>query len=249
MNEENQNQDTSKTIQGDNNTFQPPIASQPGIGGSNQIQVPSHRLLKPKQKRLKKVLLTVLLVILLISTSAAGAYFYRSKKADEFEAKQNNSMTKLSSENTNLASQLANEKSKNATSQMAFESVAPSEATIEKIKTAVTSGNTVALEGYMAESVNVIVGGSGSNAVKTITPALAATSITSFVSDATSPWDFPPSASVIRTLNGSGWTHYIPNNAVIGESANKKVVSLSFNSKSEICSVILVAFKSSSDFN
>lgn len=202
---------------------------------------------KPAKKHFIKSILTILLVLMLIVAAAGAAYMYRDSLAIDAEQQKSTDITALQNSITKLKTELEAEIAKNEvvadktapTSVVSSTSVAPSASVIESIKLSITSGNTAVLEGYMATSVNVVLAVGG--AVGSSTPADAVSSVTSFIADATSPWDFALSASVLSSYSNGNYKTYFPSNAVVGKSANNKVISFSFDSKSKINTVFLAS--------
>jgi len=206
------------------------------------VVVASMQTAKPAKKSMLKKLLVVLLVLVLMASSAAAAYYYRDKIANDFEAKQATNLSTSNASVDDLRTQLTAETAKyNAlvAAQTTPTSVAPNAATIANIKSAITSANTAALEGYMASSVNVVI--AASDGVGVVTPTKAVTNITSFIADATSPWDFSLSASILSSYGKGSYKQYFPNNAVVGKSANSKVISFSFDANAKISTVFMSA--------
>jgi hypothetical protein len=107
-------------------------------------------------------------------------------------------------------------------------STAPSQATIDNVEASITSGNTAALEGYMASTVNVII--AASEGIGSRTPAQAVGDITSYISSATDPWSFALPAATLSGWASGSYSQYFPSGAVVGKSANNMVISFSFTS-------------------
>lgn len=199
-----------------------------------------------KNAGMKTVLLSLLIVVLLLA-SAGGSYWWRDKTAKKVEKQQASDISSLLQTNSSLKKQLAAEKAKNTKTasgagQTACASKSPGTTTISNIEASITSGNTAALAGYMATSVNVVyVGAMGSGAQ---TPGQAVTSITSFISPDTSSWnyDFALPASVLSTYGkSSSYGQYFPSNAVVGKASNNQVISFSFDCNGKISTVLLAA--------
>jgi cytoskeletal protein RodZ len=190
-----------------------------------------------------KVIIYGLLILILLGVSVSASYWWRDKTANEFEKQQNTNITSMQKTITSLEKQLVAEKAKNAGTATANKTVctavSPSASVIESIKASITSGNTAALEGYMATSVNVIL--AATEAYGPQTSAQAVSDITHFISDATSPWDFALSASILSSYGQGGYSQYFPNIAVVGKSANKKVISFSFDCNAKISTVLLAS--------
>ena len=196
---------------------------------------------KPVKKHFLKSLLMILLVLILAAAAAGAAYMYRDSLAVDTEKQKSTDMATLRSSITTLETKLAAEIAKNdvVTDKIVPVSVAPSASVIENIELSITSGNTAALEGYMATSVNVVL--AASEVAGASTPAAAVSSVTNFISDATSLWNFALSAAILSSYGNGDYKTYFPSNAVVGKSANNKVISFSFDSKSKISTVFLSA--------
>jgi uncharacterized protein HemX len=204
----------------------------------------NHETRQTKNKKtFIEIILFVLVMLIAVGASAGAAYWWRDKTANEFETKQKANMTSMQETITSIGKQLAIEKAKNAgtptENQVVCTPVSPSASVIENIKASITSGNTAALEGYMAASVNVILAATEVYGVQT--PTQAVSDVTHFISDATAPWDFALSASILSSYGKSDYSQYFPNIAVVGESANKKVISFSFDCNAKISTVFMAA--------
>lgn len=198
-----------------------------------------------KSTRKKKILLS-LLVLILIAAAAGGAWWWRDKAAKKTEQQQAADISSLQQTNASLKKQLAAEKAKNTKAgagagQTACASKSPGTTTISNIQDSITSGNTAALEGYMAASVNVVTAGSGGSAAKT--PTQAVTDITSFISPDTMSWDYNFSlpASILSSYGMGSYGKYFPNTAVVGKATNSKVISFSFDCNGKINTVFMAA--------
>lgn len=204
------------------------------------------QIAKPVKKTRGKTILLSLLILILVGAAAGAAYWWRDKTAKESDKKQAANISSLQQTTTSLKKQLAAEKAKNAKAasaagQTACTSKSPSATTISNIEASITSGNTAALEGYMAPSVNVIIAASEGLGAKTPTQAVA--SITSFISPDTTSWDFDfaLSASTLSSYGKGSYSQYFPGNAVVGKATNKKVISFSFDCNAKISTVFLAA--------
>jgi hypothetical protein len=195
---------------------------------------------KPKlSKKFVSKLLLCLLVIILIAAAAGATYFWRDKVASDIETKQEANISSLEKTIVSLNKQLAVEKAKIASSSTTCSAVRPISSTVESIMDSISSGNTAALNGYMAPSVNVIL--AASEGMGAQTPSQAVSDITNFISDATSPWDFSLSASVLSSYSGGGYGKYFSTIAVVGKSANGKVISFMFDCNGKINQVFMAA--------
>lgn len=194
-----------------------------------------------KNKKLVKILLFILLILILTGLAAGAAYWWRNKTANESDNKKVAEISSLEKDKASLKKQLAEAKANNTnittTNQTTCSSKSPTAAAIENIKLSITSGNTAALEGYMATSVNTIM--AATEGIGPSTPAVAVSTITSFIKDATSPWDFALSASILSSYGKGSYKQYFPNNAVVGKSANGKVISFLFDCNAKINTVFM----------
>ena len=108
----------------------------------------------------------------------------------------------------------------------------------ENISAAVSSHNYAALEGYMADSVNVVIAASeyGGSVTKT-----QAVSDMAYLTSGTDPWNFAIPAATLTTWRAHFYTTYFSSTSYAGESANHKVVSFDFNCSGKIDQVFMVA--------
>jgi hypothetical protein len=201
---------------------------------------------KPIKTTRGKTIILGLLIVVLVGTAAGGSYWWRDKTAKEAEKQQVANISSLQQTTASLKKQLAAEKAKttktaSAPGQLACTSKAPDATTISNIEASITSGNTAALEGNIATSVNVIIAASEGLGAKT--PTQAVTSITSFISPDPSSWDydFSLSASTLSSYGKGSYSQYFPSNAVVGKATNKKVISFSFDCNAKISTVFLAA--------
>jgi hypothetical protein len=216
-----------------------------------KVEQIAHPVKSAKKTRRKTILLSLLIAVLLVAT-AGGSYWLRDSSAKVTADQQAANIASLQQTTTNLNKQLATEKAKGTKatptpvgSTCACTSTAPNAATISNIKASITSGNTAALEGYMAASVNVVYGGAMGSGAQT--PTQAVTSITSFISSDTSSWDynFSLSASTLSSYGKSAnYGKYFPSNAVVGKATNNQVISFSFDCDTKINTVLLATNES-----
>lgn len=193
---------------------------------------------KPKKRGLLKSVLLVV-VIWVFFAAAGGAYVWRNNQANTELDGKNAEITNLQQSLKAAQDKLAAASSDSNTCTVK----APTASVIESIKASIVSGNTEALGGYMASSVTLVLAASQQSA--SYTPALAVSNITAFDADATSPWDFALSASVLSSYGQGSYAQYFPGTAVVGKSANKKVISFSFDCNAKIKTVLMSASESS----
>lgn len=197
---------------------------------------------EPVKKTHGKTILLILLVLILVGATAGASYWLRDKTAKASENRQTADISALQQTTANLKKQLAAEIAKNAkTAAPACTSKSPGATTISNIEASITSGNTAALEGYMAASVNVITAASEGLGAKT--PTQAVTSITNFISSDTSSWDYNFSlpAATLATYGKGSYGQYFPSTAVVGKATNKQVISFSFDCNAKISTVFFAA--------
>ncbi len=203
--------------------------------------------LSTRRSFLNKCLFVVTLFIILFGISASGIYWWRDKIATDSENKQATTISTLQKTISSLSTRLKEEKAKNATDSTSSDTdtdsnsctpVAPAYSVLENIQASITSGNTAALEGYMASSVNVIL--AATEAYGPQTPTQAVGDITDFISGE-SGWDFSLPASVLSSYGKGGYGQYFTNIDVVGKSANSKVISFLFDCNSKISTVLLVS--------
>ena len=215
-----------------------------GVTESTEKPVPIAEVKKGKSN--KKNFIRIILIVLLICLLAvvAGAYWLRDQAANDLNTKQSAEINTLQAAKISLQKQLAVEKAKTSITPTptTCSAVAPVASVIESIKSSITSGNTAALEGYMASSVNVVTAASGG--VVASTPTVAVSDITSFISGETfeaSSWNFALSASILSSYGGGSYAQYFPSIAVVGKSINNKVISFSFDCNAKISTVLLAS--------
>lgn len=191
----------------------------------------------------KKTILIVLLVLVLLAAAAGAAYYWRDMSAKEKEKQQASDLSSLQQKNSKLEKELADAKAKSGstTDETACTSKSPSAAAIGNIEASITSGNTAALEGYMASSVNVIIAASEGLGMKT--PTEAVSGISDFITSDPTSWDydFDLSAALVGSYGKGFYGQYFPDNAIAGKASNQKVISFSFDCNGKISTVFLAA--------
>jgi len=198
---------------------------------------------KPAKSAFGKIILHIFMILILGGGSAAGAYWWRDKTANESKATQEASISTLEKAKIDLQKLLDDEIAKNAEVEpvVCTVGIAPSATVIESIKASITSGNTAALEGYMAASVNTIL--AATEAYGPQTPAQSVSSISTFITDDINSWDydFALSAAIISSYGSGGYEQYFPSDAIVGKSTDGKVISFAFDCDSKIDSVFMAA--------
>jgi cytoskeletal protein RodZ len=190
---------------------------------------------KPAKQHNKKKWLLILLIVALIA-AGAGAYWWRDKQAKSDQQKQQNEVTALKDEVSSLQKQLADEKQKSKKTEEKLAATKPSAEAIANIKASISSGNTAALEGYMASSVNVILAASEGIGLRTPVQAIGDLQ---YLDSATDPWDFDLPAATLSAYGSGDYAQYFPSGAVVGKSANNYVISFTFNSSGKISGIFI----------
>lgn len=190
----------------------------------------------------RKLLLFIVVGLALIGASAGVTYWLRDNIAKEAEKKQASEIATLKSQKTSLEQQLASEKSKNSGGTIAPTSctaVFPTESVLDNIKASITSGNTAALEGYMATSVNTIL--AASEGIGAVSPTQAVAGITDFISSDTTTWayNFSLPTATLNSYAAGDYAQYFPSIALVGKNSDGKVISFSFDCNGKISTVFM----------
>lgn len=171
---------------------------------------------------------SILFIILIIILLGLGGGFYvwqKNANKSSSDASSSSSESKPTSEEKPVATE---------TKPKACQE--PGTTVTDNIEASVTSGNTAALEGYMASNVTVIL--AATEGIGEQTPAQAVKDVTDFIGDITkSSWDFNLSASVLSSYGKGSYKQYFPNNAVVGKSSDSKVISFSFDCTAKISTI------------
>ena len=115
-------------------------------------------------------------------------------------------------------------------------SVQPTAAQLENIEAAISSGNTAALEGRMADSVSVIIAASEGVGARTPTEAIGDID---YVIDLDATWDFALSAATLTDYADGDYAQYFPEGAFVGKSSEDKVISFIFDGDAKIKTVFM----------
>lgn len=196
-----------------------------------------------KFKKPLKIIAFVIIGLLIIAGSAGAGYIWRDTTAKQSEQKQADEISTLQKAKASLEKQLADKTtsgtSNTNTNTTACTEVTPGESTLDNIKASIISGNTAALEGYMATSVNVALANSDGSSAKTATQAVAA--ITDFISASEATWNynFSLSATTLASYRAGGFAKYFPTASLIGKNMNNKVISFSFDCNGKISTVFM----------
>jgi hypothetical protein len=198
---------------------------------------------KKSSKKIVSKLILIIVMALLVASSAVAAYMWRDNIAVDIEKQKDVIISDLRASQASLQADLESATGTLDTTvipadEVACTEIAPSATVIENIRASITSGNTAALEGYMAASVNVIL--AATEGVGPSTPSVAVSNITNFISTVTE-WDFDLPASTLSTYSSGGYTEYFPSIAEVGKSTTNKVISFSFDCNGKIDTVFMAA--------
>ena len=199
-----------------------------------------------KRSMTSRTVLTVAIGLVLMLAFAAGAYFWRDNTANSVKKQQDTDIANYQRTIADLESKLAIEIAKNnGTSITPTEPVCtpiqPNSDVIDNIKASITSGDTAALEGYMASSVNVILAASEAYGVQTPTQAIA--DISSFISEDLNSWDydFSLSTTTVNSYSLGDYGQYFLATSLVGKASNDQVISFSFDCDGNISTVFLAS--------
>lgn len=190
-----------------------------------------------KKRKNKAKWIFIITIVLIIGASGAVIYCQRAK-SEERLAEKSDKIVELEEKIKNLE-QSKPQPSDNPTNDSGVDRPVcqiPDSGKVENITASITSKNTAALEGYLANPVSVII--AASEGMGNRTPTQAISDISSFISD-TGSWDFNLPQSTIDAYRAGFYTRYFPENSVIGKSNNEKVISFSFNCDASISTVFL----------
>jgi cytoskeletal protein RodZ len=190
---------------------------------------------KPKKAKIKEqgfASLEVLLIVVIVGILGfTGWYVIRANG----NTKDNLSLAA----GTNVAVKAKAKKTTTKTTTNTTSSSVISVALKENTAAAISSGNTAALEGYMAASVNVVIAGSEKTGAET---AAKAVSDLSYLNSGTAPWNFSVPAATLTTWQNGFYKQYFGQNVtIVGEAANGYVVSFGVNASGKIDTVFMAA--------
>lgn len=190
-----------------------------------------------KSKSVKKVLSAIIVIALLLLAAGAG-YYWGDKQAkdtsDKTLTEKELLIKQLQDDKTKLEAELA--AAKDSTSETETVTTCPSDTLTANIKDAVQSQNYAALEGYMADTVNVILAASEGLGPRTPTEAVADMN---YLSGGTGTWDFTLPAEELSSYAAGFYTTYFPADAYVGKAANNYLVSFTFDTDCKISGVFI----------
>lgn len=197
---------------------------------------------KNPSHKMTRILAGLLALFVVVTTALGGLSYILNSNAKKQQSAQQEEIDKLAQEKKDLLEQLKKAKAdlKSAKSAAAPSSTCsdPTSADLENIKASITSGNTAALEGYMADTVTVIYAASEGLGPQTPTQAIADLK---YLNSATNPWDFALPAATISAWASGGYSSYISTDSLVGKSANNYVVAFSFDCSGDIDTIFMAA--------
>lgn len=192
---------------------------------------------KPSQKDRKLRLNASALIIVLLIGAGLGAYWWRDQSAKKAIEKQQAETAQIQALLTKAEQDLAAEKAKSSAAPSATPPPSTAE-TDENIAAAINSGNTAALESYMASTIRVII--AASEGVGDRTPAQAIADL-AYLDSATEPWDFSLPSATLDGYSSGDYAMYFPAGALVGRSEDDKVVAFTFNGAGKIDGIFMAA--------
>jgi len=195
---------------------------------------------KPQAKRSKAPIVILIIIIVLLLAAGAGAYWWRNDQADKQRTADAAKITELQSkiDALTVSPDAQTPTNGDTTTPASTPAAVPTPAVKENVIASITSGNTAALEGYMASSVHVVI--AASSGVFDRTPAMAVTDL-QYLDSATDPWNFALSTATLTAYGTGHYKDYFKSNSVVGKSADGKVVSFNFNDAGKINGVFMSA--------
>lgn len=193
---------------------------------------------------------TVLTFVVLIVTLVVGvgAYYYRDQQARDAQKKASVQMQNLQTQVNTLKKQLSAQPSMADTTpssgdsqktNVACDPSRPNSASLDNIKASITSGNTAALQGYMAPSVTVIYAASDGLGPRSAEQAVG--DVTSFVGNIMQvSWSFDIPASVLSSYGQGSYKQYFQGTALVAKSSTARVLVFNFDCTGKINGAFMV---------
>ncbi len=192
--------------------------------------------LPKKQRNIFKKFVTFLLILVLLAAAALGGYLWRDQEARSELSTKTTQIESLQSQITDLQSKVETAKAADGSVCVVTR---PSDNTLANIRASITSGNTAALEGYMAPSVNVIY--AASDGLGQRTAANAVSDVTSFISKpAGATWSFDVATATLNSYSQGSYKQYFPATALVAQASDDRLLSISFDCDSKISTILLV---------
>ncbi|HRN90769.1 MAG TPA: hypothetical protein PK265_03385 [Candidatus Saccharibacteria bacterium] len=190
---------------------------------------------KPKRNS-KWLLMLPPAVLLLVAAAAAGAYFWQQAIIDS----NNKELSSLHEQVEALKTRIAKQEKQASTNETKIPTSVPNSQTRENTEAAIESGNYSALLNVFNNKVDYVI--AASEAAGEHTAAQAVEDL-KYLDSASAPWDFNLPTSELESYAASKYYgKYFPTTgAVVGKSADNKVVSLIFNSDGKIVTLFMSA--------
>lgn len=189
-----------------------------------------------KKKLPTKQILMVLGALLLLAGAAYGGYWWRDKDAKTDNDAQEAKITKLQDRVAELEVGDGSTTDITAIEETTDTAVQPTAAQMASIQESISSGNTAALQGRMADSVTVVIAASEGLSARTEDQAIGDLD---YVIDLTATWDFALSAAKLADYADGDYAQYFPEGALVGLSSEDKVVSFIFDGNAKIKTVFM----------
>lgn len=207
---------------------------------------PGDEAKKPAKKGFAKKLLTIFAVIILMAGSAAVAYWWRDKQANEFEKSQAESTQALQQKFDTITANLGDTDSNtvnNGSITLCDDTVeclpvAPAQSVLDNIKGVITTANTQPLEGYMATDATTIT--ATANGVSSSSSNGTISTITDFLEKSSRVWDFNLSDLEVDSYKAGDYGTYFEDATIIGKSEDGEVIAITFDCNSKIHETLLV---------
>jgi predicted negative regulator of RcsB-dependent stress response len=182
-----------------------------------------------------KGFLKFLLVLILIAAAGAGAWYYRDKQAKDDAKSQAAQISDLQDQLTTARDSLA---AANAKTQTDTTQTGPSEDTLKKIETAISTKKYSDIQDLMAPNISKFVYATDGDESGLRTPAKMVSEL-KYLDNAKAPWDFDLPEKTISGYQDSNSPEYFTAGALIGKSSNNYLVSFVFNNDGKIVGVFL----------
>ncbi len=183
-------------------------------------------------------LIVALLVAMVVAIGALIVVNLRLLQQVDDKAKQ---VTSLEEKTSQLEAKLNNQVSKPTDDTPKVDDSTKACLTFDSSKqgsitSSITSGNTAALESYLANPSSVIL--AASEGVGPRTPTQAVADISSFISGS-SDWNFLLPNIETKAFAAGFYKQYFPDDAIIGKASNNRVISFSPDCTGKIKTVFL----------
>lgn len=204
----------------------------------NNFEAPENQLKSKKQNLpVKKYLKTIgLLIVVAVLIFGAGYFGYslRSQSADTEISKKKTEIANLTKRISDLQKELNKVDEKKTFGISSCTSISNnniSASKIENIKASITSKNTAALEGYMADTVCFVI--AASDGIGDISAANAIKNLTNYIEN-TNGWKFTPTTLELNSYKAGNYADFFVDGAIIGKSSDDNVLLFSFNDDGKI---------------